>query len=186
MTQELVDLRNSILEGRYEDALIIVDELEDMSKRAIIRNIMSFLIRLMIHLIKNQLEQRLTNSWIASISNSVIEIQSLNLKDNRKSCLGARSLASYADAGSHRYYIKQDEWNDYLEEAIKRAIRPASVEVMDGKLKASAISSQIIREDIIQISHQLLRLTYQYSAKELPLEIDLVLAQLPGGDEWFD
>ncbi len=201
MTQELVDLRNSILEGRYEDALIIVDELEDMSKRAIIRNIMSFLIRLMIHLIKNQLEQRLTNSWIASISNSVIEIQSLNLKDNRKSCLGARSqasplggfrdlkelaFASYADAGSHRYYIKQDEWNNYLEEAIERAIRPASVEVMDGKLKASAISSQIIREDIIQISHQLLRLTYQYSAKELPLEIDRVLAQLPGGDEWFN
>ena len=169
MTQELIDLRNSILEGRYEDAFIIIDELEDMSKKSILRNIMSFLIILMINLIKNQIEKRLTNSWIASISNSVIEIQSLNLKDNRKS-----------------YYIKQDEWNDYLEEAIERAIRPASVEVMDGKLKAAAISAQISREDIIQISHQLLELTYQYSAKELPLVIDRVLAQLSGGDEWFD
>ncbi len=169
MTQELIDLRNSILEGRYEDAFIIIDELEDMSKKSILRNIMSFLIILMIHLIKNQIEKRLTNSWIASISNSVIEIQSLNLKDNRRS-----------------YYIKQDEWNDYLEEAIERAIRPASVEVMDGKLKAAAISAQISREDIIQISHQLLSLTYQYSAKELPLAIDRVLAQLYGGDEWFD
>ncbi len=169
MTQELIDLRNSILEGRYEDAFIIIDELEDMSKKSILRNIMSFLIILMIHLIKNQIEKRLTNSWIASISNSVIEIQSLNLKDNRRS-----------------YYIKQDEWNDYLEEAIERAIRPASVEVMDGKLKAAAISAQISREYIIQISHQLLGLTYQYSAKELPLAIDRVLAQLSGGDEWFD
>ena len=169
MTQELIDLRNSILEGRYEDAFIIIDELEDMSKKSILRNIMSFLIILMIHLIKNQIEKRLTNSWIASISNSVIEIQSLNLKYNRRS-----------------YYIKQDEWNDYLEEAIERAIRPASVEVMDGKLKAAAISAQISREDIIQISHQLLELTYQYSAKELPLAIDRVLAQLYGGDEWFD
>ncbi len=169
MTQELIDLRNSILEGRYEDAFIIIDNLEDMSKKSILRNIMSFLIILMIHLIKNQIEKRLTNSWIASISNSVIEIQSLNLKDNRRS-----------------YYIKQDEWNDYLEEAIERAIRPASVEVMDGKLKAAAISAQISREDIIQISHQLLELTYQYSAKELPLAIDRVLAQLYGGDEWFD
>ena len=169
MTQELLDLRNSILEGRYEDAFIIIDELEDMSKKSILRNIMSFLIILMIHLIKNQIEKRLTNSWIASISNSVIEIQSLNLKDNRRS-----------------YYIKQDEWNDYLEEAIERAIRPASVEVMDGKLKAAAISAQISREDIIQISHQLLELTYQYSAKELPLAIDRVLVQLSGGDEWFD
>ena len=169
MTQELIDLRNSILEGRYEDAFIIIDELEDMSKKSILRNIMSFLIILMIHLIKNQIEKRLTNSWIASISNSVIEIQSLNLKDNLRS-----------------YYIKQDEWNDYLEEAIERAIRPASVEVMDGKLKAAAISAQISRKYIIQISHKLLSLTYQYSAKELPLAIDRVLAQLYGGDEWFD
>ena len=33
MTQELTDLRASILEGRYTDALAIVDELEGMDKR---------------------------------------------------------------------------------------------------------------------------------------------------------
>jgi hypothetical protein len=166
MTQELVDLRNSILEGRYEDALTILDDLEEMSKKSILRNIMSFLIRLMVHLIKNQLEQRLTNSWIASISNSVIEIQSLNLKDNQKS-----------------YYIKQDEWQSYLEEAIERAIRPASVEVMEGKLKPAQVSSQVDREQLISLSKLLLQLTYQYSSKELLLEIDRVLAQLPDGEE---
>jgi hypothetical protein len=32
MTQELLDLRLSILEGRYEDALDLVDELEEMSQ----------------------------------------------------------------------------------------------------------------------------------------------------------
>ena len=51
MTQELTDLRNSILEGRYQDALVIVDELEGMSRQAILRNIQSFLLRLLIHLI---------------------------------------------------------------------------------------------------------------------------------------
>jgi hypothetical protein len=66
MTQELIDLRKSILEGRYTDALAIVDELEGMSRQAILRNIQSFLIRLLIHLIKNQVEQRLTNSWVNS------------------------------------------------------------------------------------------------------------------------
>ncbi len=194
MTQELIELRASILEGRYEDALDIVDELEEMSKKSILRNIVSFLIRLMVHLIKNQLEQRLTNSWIASISNSVIEIQSLNLKDNGKSCLGARSLASYAalkdtaphNAGSHRYYIKQDKWQSYLEEAIERAIRPASVEVMEGKLKAPVISAQCDRENLIEISNKLLELTYKYPVKNLPQQIDRVLADLPGGKEWFD
>jgi hypothetical protein len=42
MTQELIDLRNSILEQRYSDALAIVDELEGMSKQAILRNIQAF------------------------------------------------------------------------------------------------------------------------------------------------
>ena len=85
MTQELIDLRNSILEGRYADALAIVDELEGMSKQAILRNIRSFLVRLMIHLIKNQVEKRLTNSWAASIEGAVAEIQDLNLKENKTS-----------------------------------------------------------------------------------------------------
>ena len=71
MTQELIDLRNSILEERYQDALAIVDELEGMSKQAILRNIESFLVRMLIHLIKNQVESRLTNSWVASISDAV-------------------------------------------------------------------------------------------------------------------
>jgi hypothetical protein len=63
MTQELIDLRTSILEGRYADALAIVDELEGISKQAILRNIESCLVRVLIHLIKNQIEQRLSNSW---------------------------------------------------------------------------------------------------------------------------
>lgn len=92
MTQELIDLRNSILEGRYADALAIVDELNWMSKKATLRNIKSFLIRLFIHLIKNQVEQRLTNLWVASISDSVVQIQDLNFQDSKTS-----------------YYVKSDE-----------------------------------------------------------------------------
>lgn len=53
MTQELIDLRTTILEGGYPDALAIVDQLEGMSKQAILRNIQSDLIILLIHLIKN-------------------------------------------------------------------------------------------------------------------------------------
>ncbi len=71
MTQELTDLRASILEGRYSDALAIVDELEGMSKKEILRKIKAFLKILIVHLIKNQVEKRLTNSWAASIRNSI-------------------------------------------------------------------------------------------------------------------
>jgi hypothetical protein len=167
MTQELIDLRTSILEGRYADALAIVDELEGMSKQAILRNIESFLVRMLVHLIKNQIEQRLTNSWVASISDSLRQIQKLNLKENKTS-----------------YYIKQDEWEPFLEEAIEAAIRPASVEVMDGAYNSFQLSDLVDRTEIIMTAQRLLDLTYEHSAKTLPAIIDENLVQLPGGEEW--
>ncbi|AFZ33591.1 protein of unknown function DUF29 (plasmid) [Gloeocapsa sp. PCC 7428] len=164
MTQELIDLKTSILEGRYDDALAIVDELEGMSKQATLRTIESFLVRLLVHLIKNQIEHRLTNSWIASISDSIIQISKLNIKDNKTS-----------------YYIKSNEWQPYLEEAVERAIRPASVEVLDGQLKPKQVSEKINRNQLILIAQKLLALTYTVSARDLPAAIDTELAELPGG-----
>jgi Domain of unknown function DUF29 len=168
MVQELIDLRASILEGRYEDALVLIDELEEMSKQAILRNIESFLVRLLVHLIKNQVEQRFTNSWIASISDSIRQIQKLNLKGNKTS-----------------YYLQQDEWLSFLEEAVEAAIRPASVEVLNGQLKPAQLSARIERDRLIQTGQTLLNLTYEYSAKALPDAVDIYLAELPGGEDWF-
>ncbi|NEQ36464.1 MAG: DUF29 domain-containing protein [Okeania sp. SIO3I5] len=85
MSQELIDLKRSIMEGRYDDALAIVDEWEWMSKEQILQKIESFLVRLLVHLIKNQVEERLTNSWAASIRDSVLKIQRLNIKANKTS-----------------------------------------------------------------------------------------------------
>ncbi|HAZ49361.1 MAG TPA: hypothetical protein DDW76_27970 [Cyanobacteria bacterium UBA11369] len=168
MTQELIDLRNSILEGRYEDALAIVDELEGTSKQAIIRNIESFLVRLIVHLIKNQIEQRLTNSWAASISDSLVQIKKLNLKDNKKS-----------------YYINVDEWQPLLEAAIKLAIRPASLEVLNGQLKPKQLGERLDRNQLIITAQKMLKLTYNYAAEDLPDYIDSYLSQLPGGEDWL-
>ncbi|MDD1414541.1 DUF29 family protein [Dolichospermum sp. ST_con] len=169
MTQELMELRQSILEGRYDDALEIVDDLEDMSKQGTLRKIEAFLVRLVIHLIKNQIEQRLINSWIASISDSVIQIAKLNIKDNQKS-----------------YYIKSDEWGEYLAEAVEMAIRPASAEIFGGTLKSSQVSQRLNREELIDFAENLLLLTYEYQPKELAKMIDNYLAELPGGEDWFE
>ncbi|MFB2879401.1 DUF29 family protein [Floridanema aerugineum] len=168
MVQELLDLRASILAGRYEEALTLIDELEAMGKQAIIRNIESFLIRLMIHLIKNQIEQRLTNSWANSISDSIVQIKKLNLKDNKTS-----------------YYINSDEWQSYLEAAIKLAIRPASLEIFNGQLKAKQISEQLDLSQLITTAKTMLDLTYKYAAEDLPDQIDVILAELPGGEDWL-
>ncbi|MFM7362933.1 MAG: hypothetical protein ACKO11_00170 [Cuspidothrix sp.] len=169
MTQELIDLRNSILEQRYSDALAIVDELEGMSKQAIIRNILSFVNILLVHLIKNQIEGRLTNSWTTSIRNSIMEIQKLNLKENKKS-----------------YYINVDEWEDLiLEEVIEKAIADASDEVLAGAYNQFLLEEMIDKPDLIAKGCQFLSLTYEHSAKTLPKAIAEVLVQLPGGESWL-
>ncbi|MEA5618948.1 DUF29 family protein [Cronbergia sp. UHCC 0137] len=163
MTQELIDLRNSILQGKYTEALVIVDELEGMNKQAILRNIESHLKILLIHLIKNKIEQRLTNSWMASIRNSIREIQKINLKENKKS-----------------YYVNEGEWENLIEEeVIEDAIADASLEIMNGKYTRSQLSKILDRKEIITKAITFLSLTFTYSAKELPAIMDDYLSQLP-------
>ena len=167
MTQELIDLRNSILEQRYSDALAIVDELEGMGRQAILRNIQSFLVRLMIHLIKNHIEKRLTNSWSNAIRSSIREIKKINLQENKTS-----------------YYIKINEWQLILEDEFEEAIREASDEVMNGIYSPFQLTEMVDKMQIINQSQILLNLTYNYSIKELPAVIDNYLTQLPGGEDW--
>ncbi|HAZ44301.1 MAG TPA: hypothetical protein DDW76_09960 [Cyanobacteria bacterium UBA11369] len=167
MTQELIDLRAYILEGRYAEALSIVDELEGMSRQAVLRNIQSYLVILMIHLIKNQIERRLTNSWANSIRASVRNIKKLNLPDNKTS-----------------YYVKLEEWDSILEDEFEEAIREASEEVMNGAYSPFQLLESVEKNVVIDRSKQLLELTYNYSVKELPAVIDDYLTQLPGGEDW--
>jgi hypothetical protein len=170
MTQELIELRNSILEGRYADALMIVDELEGMSKQAILRNIQFYLNILLIHLMKNQIEQRLTDSWVNSIRNSLKQIKNLNIKDNKKS-----------------YYINKDDWETFIEEeVIEDAIADASLEVFNGKYTRSQLSTILDRKQILTTTTSFLALTYIYSAKELPAIMDDYLVQLAGGEDWIN
>jgi hypothetical protein len=121
------------------------------------------------HLIKNQVEQRLTNSWAASIGDSIRQIQDINLKDNKTS-----------------YYINRDEWQEPLQEALESAISVASVEVRGGQYSPRQLAALIDRTQIIQIAQQLLDLTYTHSAKRLPDAIYNTLALLPGGEDWLE
>ncbi len=167
MTQELIDLRTSILSGRYDDALAIVDEMEGMSKKSTLRNIRSYLIRMLIHLIKNQVEQRLTNSWAVSIRNSIIEIQDLNLMDNNKS-----------------HYMKADEWKELLELGFDAAIYQASLEVGNGEYKPVQLLELADKAEILRTANQFLSLTYAHSADSLGSAINEELSKLVGGCDW--
>ncbi len=167
MVQELIDLRKSILEGRCADALVLLDELDGMSKKAILRAIESFIIRLLVHLIKNQVEQRLTNSGAASIRGSIIEISKLNLKENKKS-----------------YYINQSDWIPILEESLEIAVSDASVEVLEGCYSPFQLTEMVNREEVLAIAKDLLAFTYNYPIQELPKTVNNYLSQLSGGEDW--
>ncbi len=167
MVQELIDLKQSIIEGRYDDALALVDEWELMSKEQILQKIESFLVRLLVHLIKNQVERRLTNCWAASIRDSVLKIQRLNLKANKTS-----------------YYINVDEWERDLENAFKDAVFEASVEVKKGIYKPNQLYEVTDKVWVLGAAKRLISLTYNYSKEDWRDVINDEFCKLPGGEDW--
>ncbi|WP_204103357.1 MULTISPECIES: DUF29 family protein [Spirulina sp. CCY15215] len=165
MTQELVDLRTAILEGRYDEALVIVDDLEFMSRKSIVLNLESYLTKILIHLIKNQVEQRLTNSWAVSIRESTMQIKKINLRDNRKS-----------------YYLKYEEWNELLDDVFDTAIDRASLEISEGIYDPEQLSEMISQPLIFTVAKSLILLTY--NQENIKDAINQELGKLPGGEKW--
>ncbi len=155
------------MEGRTKDALTIVDELDAMSKKDTLRKIYSYLTVVLIHLIKNQVEQRLTNSWAASIRSAIREIQDLNLKANKTS-----------------YYIKEDEWEEAIARVLEAAILDASVEVLDGNCSPFQLTEMVDRGQITETALSLLSLIYEHPPEALPAIINDNLVLLAGGEDW--
>ena len=76
--EELLMLRQYIQEQNYEKALELVGELEEMSKEDKLNKIYSYAVILLLHLIKQEAEQRSTRSWEFSIYNATKEIKRVN------------------------------------------------------------------------------------------------------------
>lgn len=83
--EELVELRELVQKQEYEKALLLIDELEEMSKEDKLSKIYSYIVVLLVHLIKQTAEQRTTRSWDFSIYNSIKNIKRIN---ERKRCRG--------------------------------------------------------------------------------------------------
>ncbi len=57
---------------------------------------------------------------------------------------------------------------------------PPFPQIYDTRIK------RLNQEILINFASKLLHLTYKYQAKELPDIIDHYLAELPGGQDWFE
>lgn len=165
--EELTELRQEILNGNYDAALSIVDDLDDMSRRSILRNIRSYLVQLLVHLIKNQLEQRLTNSWAASIRHSILEIQDINLMGNRRA-----------------FYVKPDDWLEQLEDVLEDALYSAATEVNAGQYRPFQLAAALDKDALFSVALKLLTKTHEYDRRLLSQHINQALQTLPGGEDW--
>ena len=138
--EELLELKALLLKGDIKGSLAIVEDLEDMSKNGIISAIRSYAVILLLHLIKQQAENRTTRSWDVSIRNSVREIQR---KNKRRKARG--------------YYLNDDELRETLEEAYLNALDEASLEVAEGRYEPEEIEAKINKDQIIHSAFLLIK-----------------------------
>ncbi|TRU22096.1 MAG: DUF29 family protein [Microcystis aeruginosa Ma_QC_B_20070730_S2] len=131
--EELLELKALLLKGDIKGSLAIVEELEDMSKNGIISTIRSYAVILLLHLIKQQAENRTTRSWDVSIRNSVREIQRQN---KRRKAAG--------------YYLSDEELTDTLNDAYLNALDAASLEVESGRYQSEQIEALIDKNKLIR------------------------------------
>ena len=130
--EELWQLRSLIEHEQYDDALILVGEMEEMSRDDKITKIESFLEILLLHLIKKHAEQRFTRSWQHSILNTVDTIKRLNKR--RK-------------AGG--WYLTADELQEATEEIWMSTLRKASYEAFEGQYDVHELSRMVHKDQVI-------------------------------------
>ncbi|NJK55584.1 MAG: DUF29 domain-containing protein [Pleurocapsa sp. SU_5_0] len=129
--EELLMLRQFIEEQKYDQALELVGELEAMSKEDKLNKIYSYAVILLLHLIKQAAEERITRSWEFSIYNSTKEIKRTNKR--RK---------------SGGYYANEDELQEILNDAFDTAIKKAAIEAFEGQYTEKELLLKIKPEEI--------------------------------------
>jgi hypothetical protein len=131
--EELYVLRKHIQKGRYGDAMLLIDEMEEMSREDKLNKIFSYAVILLVHLIKQQVEQRSTRSWDLTIFEAAAQIKRVNKR--RK---------------SGGYYADQDELMEILEEALELALKRASLEAFEGLYSDEEMAEKVDSQALLQ------------------------------------
>ncbi|GBF79387.1 DUF29 family protein [Aphanothece sacrum] len=137
--EELLELKDLLLAGNIPDALVLVEEMTEMSKDDKLNKIFSFAKILLLHLIKQAAEKRTTRSWDLSIANAVKEIQ----RTNKRRKTGG-------------IYLTEEELRETLEDAYELALRAAAKEAFEGKYEAEEIAAMVNETEIINQAMELI------------------------------
>jgi hypothetical protein len=137
--EELLELKTLLIGGNISEALLLVEEMTEMSKDDKLNKIFSFSIVLLLHLIKQQAEKRTTRSWEVSIRNSVRQIQRSNKRRKAKG-----------------NYLTSEELQETLIDAYKSALDGAALEAFEGRYEAEEIDQMVEKNTIIDQAMQLI------------------------------
>jgi hypothetical protein len=137
--EELLELKTLLLKGDIKASLAIVEDLEEMGRKGIVKTIRSYATILLLHLIKQHAEKRTTRSWDVSIRNAVREIQ----RENRR----------YKAGG---YYLTPEELRDTLTAAYLNAMDEASLEVVEGRYEPEELDKLVNQEKILNQALELI------------------------------
>ena len=137
--EELLELKELLHQGKIAEALIVVEELEEMSKTDKLNKIFSYATILLLHLIKKMAEKRTTKSWDTSIFNSVKQIQRSNQRRKAKG-----------------NYLTEEELLETISDAYESALREAAIEAFEGRYEAEEISEMVDREEMIKTALDLI------------------------------
>ncbi|MUL36187.1 DUF29 family protein [Gloeocapsopsis dulcis] len=131
--EELLELKELLVHKDFEGAYALVEDLEEMGKKGVARNIRSYAKVLLFHLIKQQVEQRTTKTWDISIRNSIREIKDLNTRPSSKGT-----------------YLNNEELYEVIAGAADSAIDQASIEAAEGIYDTRQIEQRIDRNELIK------------------------------------
>lgn len=138
--EELLELRQLLEQGKVYEALLLVDELKELSLSDKINKIDSYGVILLIYLIKQKAEKRSTRSWEISIENAVREINKINKR--RK---------------SGGFYLQRAELIDILQQGYQLALKKAALEAFEGRYETEELAVMVDEQEIIASALKLIQ-----------------------------
>ena len=130
--EELLTLKELLVCGDIPAAMVLVEEMTEMSKDDKISKIFSYSIILLVHLIKQKVEKRSTRSWNLSIYNSTTQIRRANQRRKAKGT-----------------YLSQLELSETLAEAYNIALSSAAIAAFEGRYEADELAAMCDRDEIL-------------------------------------
>lgn len=137
--EELMTIKSLLLEGDIQSALVLVEELEQMTRQDIINQLRSLGVILLRQLIQQQTVNKINSPLVETeIQKTVLELQELQ-----------KQLNGVDDSFIQKQFLQ------VLEIAYPSAVDQASSELAQGRYDAEDLETMINRDKIVQQALQL-------------------------------